>query len=130
MIMNKYLAIVICHGDLANSLKNNVKQLFGEVNQLHTFTNTDKSIEILFQEIQETLALHQDFTPIFFVDLRGGSCWRVAKQLSKDHADRFVLSGVNTAMLIQFLTKSAELDNVKEFCDLMVEKSRQAILGE
>lgn len=128
--MNNYVAIIICHGTLADGFMNNMQELFGDTSRLRAFTNQNKNVNELQNEIEQELERDQTLRPIFFVDLRGGSCWRVAKLLAKDRNERFVLSGVNTAMLVQFLTKAADYDNEKDLCDMIIEKSKLAILGE
>jgi mannose/fructose-specific phosphotransferase system component IIA len=51
------------------------------------------------------LERHHGGDHFIFVDLRGGSCWRVAKMLVKEYPALKVISGVNIPMLVSFLSK-------------------------
>ena len=97
--------LVICHGNLAFEFVNAVEKIIGRAEALYPFTNENLSPETLFKQLMNFIRSNdaQDF--IIMADLRGGSCWSVAKMLSREYPRISVLSGVNLPMIISFLTK-------------------------
>lgn len=127
--MSRYHGIVLCHGSLATGLIDNVDQIMGDTERLHPFTNAEKSIPEMVDELTAFIDAYHIQRIVFFVDLRGGSCWRVAKQLAKDR-DAPVISGVNIPMLIQFLSDSDESETAAALTKRLTEKAQAAIIGE
>jgi PTS system N-acetylgalactosamine-specific IIA component/PTS system mannose-specific IIA component/PTS system mannose-specific IIB component len=130
MIMNKCTGIVLCHGDLASGLLSSLQCIFGETDDLIAFTNRNKAIPDLHTDLKKYIDSAQANRVVIFVDLVGGSCWRVAKQLANEVDNVHVFAGVNLPMLVQFLTKIESINNGSDnWISLLLEKSRSAIQG-
>ncbi len=97
--------LVICHGNLAFEFVNAVDKILGNTESLHPFTNENLSPETLYSHLLSFLRQREGDDVIIMADLRGGSCWNVAKMLSHEFPKIHVISGVNLPMLISFLTK-------------------------
>ena len=127
-IMNK--ALVICHGDMAFGLVSAINKILGDNGRLFALTNTDKSIPDLLTEVEEIISENDIEQPIFFADLRGGSCWRVAMQIIKKNKRGIVFSGVNLPMLVKFLTNYESLDTFDKLKENLVAETTKTIMGE
>lgn len=97
--------LVICHGNLAFEFVNAVEKILGNTDSLYPFTNENLSPETLYNHLVSFLRKQEGDEVIIMADLRGGSCWTVAKMLSHEFPKIHVISGVNLPMLISFLTK-------------------------
>lgn len=125
MIMNRD-AIVICHGSLASGFKSNIETILGKCDNLHAFSNDDIDISDLINKIRVFIDTNHITNPYFFVDLKGGSCWKAAKLLMKEFDKSFLISGLNIAVLIKFLSVSDE-----EFSlEWLLERGKQSLMGE
>lgn len=128
--MNKCTGIVFCHGDLASGLLSSLHCIFGETENIIAFTNRDKAIPDLLIDLKKYIDSAQANRVIIFVDLVGGSCWRVAKQLANEDANVHVFAGVNLPMLVQYLTNQESISNGSDnWISRLLEKSRSAIQG-
>lgn len=101
--------IIICHGQLAFELKNAAEKILGPSVHLLPFSNDGINPKSLFEAVREGMAQTKTTEFIVFVDMRGGSCWSVAKMLSRDTAKLKILSGVNLPMVTAFLTKRKQM---------------------
>lgn len=97
--------IVICHSLLAFELVNAVQKILGHSEFLYAFSNDNLTPKIIYQNVIEIIKKNDVSKIIAMVDLRGGSCWAVAKMLTRQYPETKVVSGVNVPMLISFLTK-------------------------
>lgn len=102
--------IIICHGRLAFELVNSVGKILGQADQIFPFSNDDLTPQDLYTLVKERIAEEGIEQMYAFVDLRGGSCWRVAKMLARDYPELKIASGVNIPMLISFLSKRQQMD--------------------
>jgi len=71
----------------------------------NAFSNDNLAPPIIYQNIVEVIKKNNADKMIAMVDLRGGSCWTVAKMITREFPEMKVISGVNVPMLISFLTK-------------------------
>jgi mannose/fructose-specific phosphotransferase system component IIA len=130
MIMNKYLGVIVCHGDLAQGLISASTATFGKTDLLISFTNTNKAIPDLIEDIKKTLLSYPNLQPLFMVDVKGGSCWRAAKMIIKELNTGYLISGVNLTIVVNFLSKYEEIINEEFIQSLLIERAKLAIMGE
>lgn len=129
-IMSKCKGLILCHGQLANGLVSSISCIFGATDKLAAFSNEEKSIPDLVIELKNHIDSNQLDRTVIFVDLVGGSCWRVAKQLAHENENIHVFAGVNVPMLVQFVTKLESIENgTEDWIDLLLAKSRSSIQG-
>ncbi len=121
--------IIICHGQLAAELKNAVECILGPVESLLTFSNDKLSPRTLYDQIVQAMENQTDSPMIIMVDLRGGSCWSVAKLLTKEFPQMRILTGVNLPMLTAFLTKRRQND-LQTLAEIMENDAHRGILLE
>lgn len=103
------IGVVICHGLLAFELVNAVQKILGHSDNLYPFSNDNLAPPVIYQNIVEIIKKKNTSQIILMVDLRGGSCWTVAKMLTREYPQSKVISGVNISMLVSFLTKNSHL---------------------
>ena len=99
------IGIVICHSLLAFEIVNAVQKILGHTEHVYPFSNDNLAPKIIYDNINQIIKKNTPGKIIVMVDLRGGSCWTVAKLLNREYPEMRVISGVNTPMLISFLTK-------------------------
>jgi len=121
--------IIICHGQLAFELFNTIKKLLGDAKQLHPFSSDFLAPETLYDQVSETIKEDGLENIIIMVDLRGGNCWKVGKQLSNEFRESKLLSGVNIPMLISFVSKRDRL-TLNELAEVLVTDSNRGIILE
>lgn len=92
--------VVVCHGGLAPALVTAVEQITGLTNRLVPVSNSGCDRDSLERHIAEAI----DARPaVVFVDMPSGSCLFAALHRLRDEPDVKVVTGVNLAMLIDFL---------------------------
>ena len=99
---NSALSFIITHGNLAKTLSDVSNLLTTPIVESYTYSNSEKSLEELSDEISEIIDLKQPENLIFFVDLMGGSCWMLINRLKRKYPHAQLLSGVNIPMLVSF----------------------------
>lgn len=92
--------IVVCHGGLASALVDAVEQITGLTGRLVPISNTDCDRDGLEQRIADTLG---GAPAVVFVDMPSGSCLFAALHRLKNEPHVKVVTGVNLAMLIDFV---------------------------
>lgn len=122
-------ALVTTHGNIGAELARVAGLILGPVEGLSAMTNSGKSLPDLRAEIDAWLsegAAAGATGAIILVDDYGGSC-ATAAQLACGHEPlRAIISGVNLAMLLGFLTWR-ENDEFDELVSRLVHKGREAI---
>ena len=122
-------ALVITHGNIGVELVRVTGLILGPVEGLSAMTNSGKSLADLRAEIDAWLAegaASGAVGAVILVDDYGGSC-ATASQLACGHEPtRAIISGVNLAMLLGFLTWR-ENDEFAELVGRLVRKGREAI---
>ena len=101
------MPIVLCrvddrlvHGQVAAALVEAVEQISGITGALTPVSNTDCDRGSLEQKIEAAI---DDHPAVIFVDLASGSCLFAALHRLKVHPDVRVVTGVNLAMLLDFV---------------------------
>lgn len=92
--------IVAGHGQVAAALVHAVQEISGIADALTAVSNTDCDRGTLEQKIEAAIDGHP---AVIFVDLASGSCLFAALHRLKVHPDVRVVTGVNLAMLLDFV---------------------------
>lgn len=88
------------HAVLAQALVEAVDQITGEGSALVPVSNEGCSLALLEERLA---AAAGDLPCVLFVDLPGGSCLQAAAHYLRLHPECAVVSGVNLAMLVDFV---------------------------
>jgi mannose/fructose-specific phosphotransferase system component IIA len=92
--------VVVCHGRLAPALADAVAQISGVTGALVAVTNTDCDRGLLGDRIAAAVGAGP---ALVFVDMAAGSCMLAALGRLRDRPDVKVVTGVNLAMLVDFV---------------------------
>jgi PTS system mannose-specific IIA component len=115
------------HGAIGVELVRVVEMILGPIEGLTALSNAGKSAGDL--ELEVTAWLASDESPdgeIILIDDYGGSCANAAILASGDSPQRAILSGVNLAMLLGYVTWRDRADH-PELVAKLVHKGREAI---
>jgi PTS system mannose-specific IIA component len=120
-------ALVMTHGQIGVELVRVVEMILGPVDGLTAMTNAGKSAEDLQQEVRAWLdAADAAGGEIILIDDYGGSCANAAILACGENTDRSIVSGVNLAMLLGYVTWR-DRDDHAELVSKLVHKGREAI---
>ncbi len=122
-------ALVITHGNIGAELVRVTGLILGPVEGLAAQSNSGKSLADLRAAIAAWLAEGDAAGAagaVIFVDDYGGSCATAAQLACGHEPGRAIISGVNLAMLLGFLTWR-EGDEFEELVARLVRKGREAI---
>ncbi len=97
--------VVVCHGGLAAALVAAVEQITGLTGGLVPVSNTDCDRDILERRIADAIGGEP---AVVFVDMPSGSCLFAALHRFRDDPSVRVVTGVNLAMLIDFVFHDTE----------------------
>lgn len=102
------LAVVACHGELADGLVSAVAQITGQGGRLVPLSNRGLSPA----ELEARLRAAVDAGPVraVFTDLPGGSWTMAARRVQRDHPGLALAAGVNLAALLEFVCATAAPD--------------------
>ncbi len=124
-------ALVITHGDIGREMVQVVEMILGPTEGLQALSNHGKSVADLKNDIQtwltQTVADDSESGVVLMIDDCGGSCATASQLACGEESGCVILSGVNLAMLLGFMTWR----ETTEFSDLsrkLVQKSREAII--
>lgn len=93
--------VVLSHGSLAEGLVDAVRQITGEPGDaLVGLSNRGLSPEALFAEVRRLVG---EAPAVIFTDLPSGSCNLAARRLQHDEHRLLVVTGVNLAILLDFM---------------------------
>ncbi|MFZ5623480.1 MAG: PTS sugar transporter subunit IIA [Gemmatimonadota bacterium] len=95
--------IVVCHGSVARALVEAVEQISGIAGRLTPVSNSGCGLGELEQRVTEAIG---DRPAVVFVDMPSSSCLFAALQQAKSRGDVRVVTGVNLAMLLDFVFHS------------------------
>lgn len=93
-------AVVVSHAALAAALVQAVGEITGHADALVPVSNEGCSRAVLDQRLAEAIGTSP---AVVFVDLPGGSCLQAALAYGRTHREVAVVSGVNLAMLVDFV---------------------------
>jgi mannose/fructose-specific phosphotransferase system component IIA len=98
--MSELRGIIVSHAAVAQALVAAVRAITGLGDALTPVSNEGCGTEELAQRLREAVG---DGPALIFVDLPGGSCMTSSTRYAKQHADIAVVTGVNLAMLLDFV---------------------------
>ncbi len=122
-------ALVITHGDVGRELVRVVEMILGPVEGFTALTNSGKSVQDLTIEIRQHLTSPPDRgsgISLLFIDDFGGSCANAAQIAVAEGEPALIITGVNLAMLLDFVTWRDTME-AGELSRRLVEKGREAI---
>lgn len=95
--------VVVCHGELAQALVSAVVQITGQTERLIPVSNNGCDRELLEGRIAAAIG---GAPAVVFVDMPSGSCLFAALHRLRDEPHVKVVTGVNLAMLVEFVFHS------------------------
>ena len=98
--MSELHGIIVSHAAVAQALVAAVKTITGIDGALTSVSNEGCGTEALAERLREAVG---EGPAVLFVDLPGGSCMTSSMRYAKQHADIAVVTGVNLAMLLDFV---------------------------
>jgi mannose/fructose-specific phosphotransferase system component IIA len=98
--MSELRGVVAAHGSVAEALVRAVESISGITGALRAVSNTDCDRGKLEERIHEAIG---GGPAVLFVDLPSGSCLFAALSRFKNEPDVQVVTGVNLAMLVDFV---------------------------
>jgi PTS system mannose-specific IIA component len=102
--------IVVGHGNLAAALIGATEQISGPDSGLVAISNTDCDRGLLEERIMKAVALGP---ALVFIDMPSGSCHFAAMRRIQSMPDVRVVTGVNLAMLLEFVFhREGNLDDI------------------
>ncbi len=115
-------AVVIAHGPLGAAYIEAAKSIMGTDEGLFALSVTDMSVTEIASRLGSIVNEKREDVDgiIIMACLRGGSSWNVSAAVAKDKPHVRLVSGVNLAMLLTFLTKRESLS-----LDELVEKLKE-----
>ena len=121
-------ALVITHGRIGEELVRVAKLILGPEEGLDAMSTSGRSAEDITAAVREWLgSAVTDAPALILVDDYGGSCATSAQLATGGRADTVVVSGVNLAMVLGFLTWR-ESEELEELARRLVAKGREAIV--
>lgn len=115
--------IVVAHGSLADGYVDAVKQITGAgEDALMALSNRGLSPETVAERIR---ALVGSEPTIVFTDLASGSCGFAARRLCQEYGQLVVISGVNLAILLEFIMHRDK--PLSALVPLLLEKGQKSI---
>lgn len=121
-------ALVITHGGIGLELVNVVEQIMGPVSGLTAMSNRGKSAQEITALIRDWRLAAPDGPDeaLVLIDDYGGSCATASQLACGPDPKVAILSGVNLAMLLGYVTWR-ETTEFKDLVRKLVEKGREAI---
>jgi mannose/fructose-specific phosphotransferase system component IIA len=107
--MSELQGVVVCHGTLAGALVEAAEQISGVRGALKPVSNTGCDRGALEERI---LAAVGDRDTVVFVDMAAGSCLIAALARLRERSNVKVVTGVNLAMLVDFVFHLAQAPDV------------------
>lgn len=98
--MSELRGIIVSHAAVAQALVAAVRAITGIDDALTAVSNDGCGTEQLAERLRDAVG---EGPAMLFVDLPGGSCMTSATRYAKQHADIAVVTGVNLAMLLDFV---------------------------
>jgi PTS system mannose-specific IIA component len=127
MLLN--LGLVVTHGELGAELIRLAELILGQVEGLASLSNQGLSGHDLQAAIENWLSENAgsaDTGVVLFVDDYGGSCATAAQLVCRNRTDVAIVTGVNLAMVMGFLSWRDSLD-LADLSRKLVHTGRDAI---
>ena len=129
-------ALVITHGDLGRELVRVAEMILGPVPGLTSMSNSGKAATDITAQIEAWLTDNPTddqadpaggHKKLILLDDYGGSCATSAQLACRQDPDSAIISGVNLAMLLGFVTWRDSAD-FEQLVAKVVQKGREAII--
>jgi N-acetylgalactosamine PTS system EIIA component len=98
--MSDLRGIIVTHAAVAQALVTAVAAITGVQDALTGVSNEGCGTEELSERLRQAIG---EGPAVLFVDLPGGSCFTSSVRYAKQHAEIAVVTGVNLAMLLDFV---------------------------
>jgi mannose/fructose-specific phosphotransferase system component IIA len=98
--MSDLRGVIVSHAAVAEALVTAVATITGINDALVAVSNEGCGTEALATRLREAVG---EGPAVLFVDLPGGSCLTSSARYAKQHADIAIVTGVNLAMLLDFV---------------------------
>jgi len=98
--MSDLRGIIVTHAAVAQALVAAVGAITGVQDALTGVSNEGCGTDELSERLRQAIG---DGPAVLFVDLPGGSCFTSSVRYAKQHAEIAVVTGVNLAMLLDFV---------------------------
>ena len=98
--MSELRGVIVSHAAVAQALVAAVRAITGIDDALTPVSNEGCGTEALAERLREAVG---NGPALLFVDLPGGSCMTSSTRYARQHADIAVVTGVNLAMLLDFV---------------------------
>ena len=98
--MSELRGVIVSHAAVAQALVAAVTAITGIEGALTPVSNEGCGSEALAERLRDAVGTGP---AVLFVDLPGGSCLTSSVRYAKQHADIAVVTGVNLAMLLDFV---------------------------
>jgi mannose/fructose-specific phosphotransferase system component IIA len=98
--MSDLRGIIVTHAAVAQALVTAVAAITGVGDALTGVSNEGCGTEELSERLRQAIG---EGPAVVFVDLPGGSCFTSSMRYAKQHAEIAVVTGVNLAMLLDFV---------------------------
>ena len=126
---NENLTFILAHSDIAEAMAKGVQKILGPQDNLYAFSNTDESLPVLSEKMQTLIDANKNKSVICFSDLKGGSCWTLAKMVQKRNEKMIILSGINLPMLVTYFNNQSSM-NLPELIDKTVHDGCRGIQSQ
>lgn len=117
---------VITHGRIGEELVRVATLILGPQDGLDAASNAGRSAQDITAGISEWLDAAAD-PALIMIDDYGGSCANAAQIACGERPDTVIVSGVNLAMILGFLTWR-DTNELPELAQRIVDKGREAIV--
>lgn len=129
MTLNKRVCgILIGHGEFPKAILATVEQFIGRQQDIEIISNNNCSAQELKTRLLSAIANFSGRDVIIFVDLQGGSCDTISRQvLSQIQEQKIgIICGVNVATLIKYFQYRDKYE-FKELLELLTESGKKDI---
>ncbi len=104
------LTIIIAHSNLAKALMGSVEKMLGTQENTYAYSNEHDSMTVLAEKIESRIRDSGATNAVCFIDLKGGSCWTLARTLKHKYQNMTVISGVNLPMLTTYFNNRTRMN--------------------
>ena len=125
--------ILVGHGELPQAIHKTVQSFIGAQEHFQVISNENCSAQVLKKRIERAIENSGCPDTVIFVDLFGGSCANISKQILIDTIKKdgkannlSILCGVNIAILIKFFECRNKL-NFQELIELLEKTGKNEI---
>jgi PTS system mannose-specific IIA component len=123
--MARVPALLVMHGDLARSLLEAARKVYGEIDGVEVLSNESLSRESLEDEINRRV---KDWPEggLVLTDFWGGSCHICGASVARKRGEILVLTGVNLPVLIDYLHNRDQVP-VAELAERLLKKGQESL---